>query len=115
MVRVRLFADIREKAGESEVEVKGETVGDVIENLVEQYPSLEGRLLNDGELRAHLNLTADGEPVEPEASTDGVEEVAVFPPVSGGGVQSEFDRTGLSSIGSSFSSSTSTVSAYSGF
>lgn len=85
MVRVRLFADIREKAGESEVDVEGETVGEVIENLVARYPSLEGRLLNDGELRSHLNLTADGEPVEPDASTEGVEEIAVFPPVSGGG------------------------------
>ena len=84
MVRVRLFADIREKAGESEVEAEGETVGEVIENLVERYPALEGRLFSDGELRSHLNLTADGEPVEPEASTEGVEEIAVFPPVSGG-------------------------------
>jgi molybdopterin synthase sulfur carrier subunit len=84
MVRVRLFADIREKAGESEVEAEGETVGEVIENLVERYPSLEGRLFSDGELRSHLNLTADGEPVEPEDSTEDVEEIAVFPPVSGG-------------------------------
>jgi molybdopterin synthase sulfur carrier subunit len=84
MIRVRLFADIREKAGESKVEAEGETVGEVIENLVERYPSLEGRLFSDGELRSHLNLTADGEPVEPEASTEGVEEIAVFPPVSGG-------------------------------
>lgn len=83
-VRVRLFADIREKAGESEVEAEGETVGEVIESLIERYPSLEGRLLSDGEPRRHLNLTADGEPVEPDASTEGIEEVAVFPPVSGG-------------------------------
>jgi molybdopterin synthase sulfur carrier subunit len=84
MVRVRLFADIREKAGESEVEAEGETVGEVVKNLVSQYPSLKGRLFSDGELRSHLNLTADGEPVEPEDSTEGVEEIAVFPPVSGG-------------------------------
>jgi molybdopterin synthase sulfur carrier subunit len=84
MVRVRLFADIREKAGESEVEAEGETVGEVVKNLVERYPSLEGRLFSDGELRSHLNLTADGEPVEPEDSTEDVEEIAVFPPVSGG-------------------------------
>lgn len=83
-VRVRLFADIRERAGESEVKVEGETVGEVIESLVTQYPSLEGRLFSDGELRDHLNLTADGEPVETDAPTEGVEEVAVFPPVSGG-------------------------------
>jgi molybdopterin synthase sulfur carrier subunit len=83
-VRVRLFADIREKAGESGVEVEGDTVSEVVRELVTRHPSLEDRLFSDGELRAHLNLTADGEPVEPEASTEGVEEIAVFPPVSGG-------------------------------
>jgi len=81
---VRLFADIREKAGESEIEAEGETVGDVIESLVTRHPSLEGRLLSDGELRSHLNLTADGEPVEPDEPAEDVEEIAVFPPVSGG-------------------------------
>jgi molybdopterin synthase sulfur carrier subunit len=83
-VRVRLFADIRERAGEDEVEAEGETVGEAVKNVVEQHPSLEERLYSDGELRSHLNLTADGEPVESEASVEGVEEVAVFPPVSGG-------------------------------
>lgn len=83
-VRVRLFADIRERAGEDKVEAEGETVGEAVKNVVEQYPSLEERLYSDGELRSHLNLTADGEPVECEASVEGVEEVAVFPPVSGG-------------------------------
>lgn len=84
MVRVRLFADIRERAGEDEVEAEGETVGAAVKNVVEQHPSLEERLYSDGELRSHLNLTADGEPVEAETSVEGVEEVAVFPPVSGG-------------------------------
>ncbi len=84
MVRVRLFADIREEVGESHVEADGATVGDVVDDLVEQYPSLEERLYSDGELRTHLNLTADGEPVDPDRSTEDVDEVAVFPPVSGG-------------------------------
>jgi len=87
-VRVRLFADIREEVGESEIEVEmkseGETVGDVIEDLVARYPALEERLLSDGELRPYLNLTADGEPVGAGETVDGVDEVAVFPPVSGG-------------------------------
>lgn len=87
MVQVRLFADIREEVGESHVEADGATVGEVVEDLVERHPSLAERLYSDGELRPHLNLTADGEPVDPGRSTEGVEEVAVFPPVSGG-----FDR-----------------------
>ena len=84
MVSVRLFADIRERAGEDEVEAEGETVGEAVENLVARHPSLEERLYSDGELRPHLNLTADGEPVEADASTEEVDEIAVFPPVSGG-------------------------------
>jgi molybdopterin synthase sulfur carrier subunit len=84
MVRVRLFADIRERAGESSVEAEGETVGEVIREVVDIHPPLEERLYSDGELRPHLNITADGEPVEPDTPTDGVDEVAVFPPVSGG-------------------------------
>jgi len=84
-VRVRLFADIRERVGESEVEAEGETVGEAVEDVVTHHPSLEERLYSDGELRPHLNLTADGEPVGVEESTEGVEEIAVFPPVSGGG------------------------------
>jgi len=83
-VRVRLFADIREKAGEKEPVVEGETVGEVLESLVEDHPELEERLFDDGELRPHINLMADGEPAEKGTSTDGVEEVAVYPPVSGG-------------------------------
>lgn len=84
MVRVRLFADIRERVDEDEIEAEGETVGEVIEDLVARYPALEERLLSDDELRPHLNFTADGEPVGTEKSTEGVEEVAIFPPVSGG-------------------------------
>ncbi|MFP4175379.1 MAG: ubiquitin-like small modifier protein 1 [Halobacteriales archaeon] len=84
MVRVRLFADIRERAGEDEVEAEGETVGEAVENVVAHHPSLEERLYRDGKLRPHLNLTADGEPVKPDASAEDVDEIAVFPPVSGG-------------------------------
>lgn len=83
-VRVRLFADIREKAGESTVEAEGETVGEAVKDVVASHPSLEGRLFDDEGLRPHLNLTADGEPVGADAPTKGVDEVAVFPPVSGG-------------------------------
>ncbi|MFW5929991.1 MAG: ubiquitin-like small modifier protein 1 [Halobacteriota archaeon] len=87
MVTVRLFADLREEVGESRVEAQGDTVGDVVDDLVEQHPSLERRLYSGGEIRPHLNLTADGEPVDTGRSTDDVEEVAVFPPVSGGGAR----------------------------
>jgi len=83
-VRVRLFADIREKVGKQEVEAEGETVGEALDSLVAEYPELEDRLFDDGELRTHVNLMTDGEPAETETPTEGVDEVAVYPPVSGG-------------------------------
>jgi len=83
-VRVRLFADIREKAGKQEIETEGGTVGEVLKSLTEKHPELEERIFEDGEVRPHLNLMTDGEPADTGTTTDGVEEVAVYPPVSGG-------------------------------
>lgn len=83
-VRVRLFADLREAADEPETVVEGETVGEALDALVERHPSLGERLFEDGELRSHLNLVADGESAELDTPTADVEEVAVYPPVSGG-------------------------------
>lgn len=84
MVTVRLFADLREAAETGEVEVESSSAADAVEKLVERYPELEDRLYTDGELRPHINLTADGEPVDGDEEVGDVDELAVFPPVSGG-------------------------------
>lgn len=46
------------------VEIAGDTVRDVLAGLVVAFPSLEGRLLDQGELQPFVNLYVDGTDVE---------------------------------------------------
>lgn len=87
----KLFADLAETAGEKRVPVNpapGATVGDALEGLFEAHPALRDRVLEDGELVEHLNLLVDGEDVSAldglETTLESVDELALFPPVSGG-------------------------------
>lgn len=88
----RLFADLAEAAGERRVTVdvdEGATVGDALDALVETRPGLRDRLYDEtGELHGHINVLRNGTNV---MTADGLEtpvadgdELALFPPVSGG-------------------------------
>ena len=87
----KLFADLAEVAGDRtlEVEVCGDTVGDALDALLDARPALRDRVLtDDGDLRDHVNLLRNGTNV---ANEDGLDtelgeddELALFPPVSGG-------------------------------
>jgi len=87
----RLFATLAETAGEDRVAVEdAETVGDALEALLSTHPPLETEVLgDDGDLVDHIRLLHEGE--DPFAAGDGLEtpvatddELALFPPVSGG-------------------------------
>jgi molybdopterin synthase sulfur carrier subunit len=86
----RLFADLAETAGSKEVAVEGdpETVGTALEALLGAHPDLEQQVLDeDGAVREHVNVlrngeALDGEGLETPVSED--DELALFPPVSGG-------------------------------
>jgi len=88
----KLFADLAEHAGTKEVSVDGDpdTVGAALDALLAERPALEARVLtDDGELRDHINVLRNGTNVLVEG--DGLEEqvepgdeLALFPPVSGG-------------------------------
>jgi len=78
VVKVRLFAALRELAGASEVEAEADTVAEVIEVLSARYGERFSRIVDVG------SAVVDGERVDRETvMTDG-EEVALLPPVSGG-------------------------------
>jgi len=88
----KLFADLAEVAGDRTVEVEpgpDATVGDALDALFEERPALRDRVLaDDGSVRDHVNVLRNGEsvrngeglatPVNPD------DELALFPPVSGG-------------------------------
>jgi molybdopterin synthase sulfur carrier subunit len=88
----KLFADLAEIAGGKEVEVEtdsGETVGAALAALVAEHPGLEDRIYDDeGDLRDHINVLRNGTNVHAEdgldTELDAGDELALFPPVSGG-------------------------------
>ncbi len=58
MTSIRIPTPLRSYvSGQSEVAVQGQTVGDAIQNLMDQYPSLRPNLTNgEGSLRPFVNL-----------------------------------------------------------
>ncbi|QZP37576.1 ubiquitin-like small modifier protein 1 [Halobaculum magnesiiphilum] len=88
----KLFADLAEAAGEPEPDVEAPdaaTVGEALDALVDTYPALAARVLDeDGDLRGHVNFLRNGRDVREaeglDTPVDDDDELALFPPVSGG-------------------------------
>ena len=89
----KLFADLAEVAGSKRVAVDLDgdaTVGDALDALVDEYPTLAERVYgDDGTLMDHINVLRNGQNVFAvaeglETPVDGDDELAMFPPVSGG-------------------------------
>jgi MoaD family protein len=79
VVKVRLFAALRELAGSSEVEADGTSVDELVEALSRRYGERFEKIARAG------SVVVDGERAGPEtALTGGSQEVALLPPVSGG-------------------------------
>lgn len=78
MIRVRLFAALRELAAAGEVESSGTTVGEVARELTARYGDRFGAIVAvssfvvNGERASGATVIAEGD------------EVAILPPVSGG-------------------------------
>jgi len=88
-VHVRLFASLREAAGTEHLDVdmpERATVRQVVERLAEQIPALSG---NARAIYAAVNSRY----VSPDTPLNEGDEVAIFPPVSGGGDKKAFEVT----------------------
>ena len=78
MAAVRIPPTLRaEVGGQRQPEARGDTVGQVIDDLVERYPPLAPQLIADGELAPFVNVYLDGEDIR---TLDGLDT-----PVSEGG------------------------------
>jgi molybdopterin synthase sulfur carrier subunit len=87
----KLFADLSEIAGGRTVEVEaspGDTVGDALDALLDAHPALRDRVLEDGSVADHINVLRNGRNVRQdeglETTLEPDDELALFPPVSGG-------------------------------
>ena len=89
MAVVRIPTVLRpQTAGAARVEVTGDTVRAVIDELVREHPGLESRLLADGQVRGFVNVYVDDEDIRYLAGLDTPvpdgAEVAILPAVAGG-------------------------------
>ena len=92
MVAVRLYAGLREAAGQRDFVVDlpaGALVGELLKRLIALRPNLDGKLLDEsGRVRQYVAVFVNGRdirhlsglqtPVQPQ------DEIAIFPPVAGG-------------------------------
>ena len=88
LVSVRLFANLREIVGNPRLVFEASTIRAVLMTLRSEHPALQPLLCDDGEVRPYITILINGKNIrdmEALATTlsDG-DEVAIFPPVSGG-------------------------------
>ncbi|HEY3361442.1 MAG TPA: ubiquitin-like small modifier protein 1 [Methanosarcina sp.] len=94
-VKIKLFANLREEAGTSELQLSGEKVIDVLLSLTEKYPELKDLIFEkpEGESEApvmcgSINVLINGNNVRHLEGLDTIlseaDELAILPPVSGG-------------------------------
>jgi molybdopterin converting factor small subunit len=75
--------------GAATVKASGATVGEVVQDLVEQYPGLRTQVLDgDGSLHRHLNVFLNDDDIRYigrlEAKVSDDDEITLMPAVAGG-------------------------------
>ena len=89
MTRVRIPPTLRgETAGQREVEARGGTVRELLDDLMGRFPALRGQLLEDDDLAPFVNVYVEGEDVRTkdglETSVDDGSTVILLPAMAGG-------------------------------
>lgn len=83
MAKLRLFANLREIAGESRVDIESDTVRGVLESATSRFGPQFGRGLETAK------VWINGEPAGLDATVGSSDEVVLIPPVSGGSQPSQ--------------------------
>ncbi|MGZ4864304.1 MAG: ubiquitin-like small modifier protein 1 [Halobacteriota archaeon] len=88
LVNVRLFANLREIIGKPQIVLEANTIREVLTMLRSEHPALQPLLCEGGEVRPYITILINGKNIrEMEAlatTLSNGDEIAIFPPVSGG-------------------------------
>jgi adenylyltransferase/sulfurtransferase len=90
MPKVRIPTPLRQyTGGSSEVQVSGDTAGETLGNLAEEYPDLRQHLYTgDGRLRSFVNVYKGDEDIRyldgPETEVAESDELSIIPSIAGG-------------------------------
>ncbi len=87
-ISVRFFANLREFTKTKELRLEGNTVKDILEIICKKFPGLRAMIFKDENLQPHVNVFLNGRNI---LELSGLltqlkqdDEIAIFPPVSGG-------------------------------
>ncbi len=87
-IKVRLFANLREYTGAKELELEARTVKESLEKLCKRFPGLENMIFKGENIRPYMNVFLNGRNISElnglGTALDPDDEIAIFPPVSGG-------------------------------
>ena len=89
MTQVRIPPTLREQTGgERELAAEGDTVRDVLDDLMGRFPALRKQLVEDGDLAPFVNVYVEGEDVRTwdglETRVDDGSTVILLPAMAGG-------------------------------
>ncbi len=90
MANVRIPAPLRTlTGGKEEVAAAGNTIGELISNLEENYPGIRGRICDDsGKVRRFVNIFANEEDIRFLGNLDtpvkDSDEISIVPAIAGG-------------------------------
>jgi sulfur-carrier protein len=86
MAVVMLRAPLKDRAdGRGQVELPGDSLGEVLRELERRYPRLEGWVLDEhGNIRRHVNVFVDGERGNKDTPIGSTAHVHVLASISGG-------------------------------
>jgi molybdopterin synthase sulfur carrier subunit len=92
MTAVRLYASLREAAGQRDFDVDlpaGAVIGELLRRLIALRPKLNGKVLDDnGHVPQYVAVVVNGRDIRHlnglETRVQPEDEIAIFPPVAGG-------------------------------
>ncbi|MFW9914294.1 MAG: ubiquitin-like small modifier protein 1 [Candidatus Thorarchaeota archaeon] len=90
-MKVRLFASLRERIGQKELNIsieEAKSVQELVELLVARFPEVENLLLSEGELSSFYHILINGRNMQqldgPKTILKEADTVAILPPIGGG-------------------------------